>query len=292
MPGAAAPPAPGGGTALQPAGTAQQPGGFPAGPYPGGPQSPGVPQLPGSQQFTGSQQFSGTAQFQGAPPLTGQPQPGFDQRPGPGQGPGGPGGPAPAGFGGPARRRITDAWARLGTLTPAGGMASMRRAGGGAPSETRAGLSPTENADPSAQPSSSKPSSNKPSSNRNKALVAGAGVLAVIAVGGVIVAPKLLGGSSDPGCAAYSGTALTAYNKTIDDLNAQASQSVLSADMSTTITELTSAIAQAKSTSVKSALNGLLTELKDVQAGVQAGSVPAATVNALNAASAKADNAC
>lgn len=117
-------------------------------------------------------------------------------------------------------------------------------------------------------------------------------MLAVVAVGGVIVAPKLLGGSSDPGCKAYSGTAITAYNKTIDDLNAQAKQSVLAADMSASITDLTSAVSQAQSASVKSALNGLLTELKTVQSDVKSGSVPTPTVNALNAASTAADHAC
>lgn len=129
---------------------------------------------------------------------------------------------------------------------------------------------------------------------RNKALVAGAGVLAVIAVGAVIAAPKLLGGgsSADPGCRAYSGTALTAYNKTIDDMNAQASKSVLSTDMSAATTDLASAIGQAKSASVKSALSGLLTELQAVGADVKTGTVPASTVTALNAASAKADSAC
>lgn len=118
-------------------------------------------------------------------------------------------------------------------------------------------------------------------------------MLAVVAIGGVIAAPNLLGGgSSDPGCKAYAGTALTAYNKTINDLNAQASQSVLAADMSTATADLANAAGQAKSTSVKSALTGLLTELKTVDAGIKSGSVPTGTVNSLNAASAKADNAC
>jgi hypothetical protein len=178
------------------------------------------------------------------------------------------------------RRRITDAWARLGTLTPAAGLAAVRRAGGAGP---LAG----GDADQAA-----KPPSGKNSAARNKVLVAGAGVLAVVAVGGVIIAPRLLAGSSDPGCKSYSSTAITAYNKTIDDLNSQASQSVLSADMSTAITELTSSIGQAQSASVKTALDGLLTELKSVQSGVRSGSVPTATVDALNAASTKADNAC
>ena len=37
------------------------------------------------------------------------------------------------------------------------------------------------------------------------------------------IVPKLLG-PTDPGCKSYTGTALTAYNNTIDDLIAQASQ--------------------------------------------------------------------
>ncbi len=119
-------------------------------------------------------------------------------------------------------------------------------------------------------------------------------MLAVVAVGAVVVAPKLLssGGSSDPGCKAYSGTALTSYNKTIHDLNGQATQAVLAVDMSTSITDLTSAVSQAQSASVKSALDRLLTELKTVQADVKSGSVPTPTVNTLNADSTAADQAC
>ena len=45
---------------------------------------------------------------------------------GPAAVPGGPGGPA-------VRRRITDAWARLGTLTPAAGWGATRRPGGADP---------------------------------------------------------------------------------------------------------------------------------------------------------------
>ncbi len=116
-------------------------------------------------------------------------------------------------------------------------------------------------------------------------------MVAVVAVGAVIITPRLLS-PSDPGCKSYSGTAITAYNKTIDDLNVQASQSVLSADMSAAITDLTSASGQAQSAPVKSALNGLLTQLKSVQSDVKSGSVPTSTVNSLNAASTVADNAC
>ncbi len=119
----------------------------------------------------------------------------------------------------------------------------------------------------------------------------GAGVISVIAIAGVIVAPRILG-PSDPGCKAYAGPALTAYDKTINDLNAQASQSRLSADVIAAVTELTQAAAEAHGSAVKSALNALITELKTVQGDVTAGAVPATTVHALNAASTTADNAC
>jgi hypothetical protein len=113
----------------------------------------------------------------------------------------------------------------------------------------------------------------------------------VVAIVGVIVAPKVLR-TPDPGCKAYAGPALTAYNKTITDLNAQAAEPRLSADMSSAVSQLTQAIAEAHGAAVKSALNGLLSELKTVQTDVTAGAVPTGTVNALNAASTMADNAC
>ena len=123
------------------------------------------------------------------------------------------------------------------------------------------------------------------------ALIAGAGVLCVAAIAGVIIAPRTLG-PSDPGCKAYAGPALTAYNKTINDLNAQAPQARLSADMAVAVSELTQATADAHGPAVKSALNVLLSELKAVQADVAAGAVPTSTVNALNTASTTADKAC
>jgi hypothetical protein len=116
-------------------------------------------------------------------------------------------------------------------------------------------------------------------------------VLAIVAIAAVVVVPKYLK-PSDPGCQAYAGPALTAYNKTINDLNAQASQATLAADMSASVSSLQTAIGKAHAASVKTALNGLLTELKSVQADVGSGSVPTDTVDALNNASNAADHAC
>jgi hypothetical protein len=172
------------------------------------------------------------------------------------------------------RRRITDAFARLGPWSSAPGAAGQDGA-----------------VAPFAEGNDAAPSEKKSSARRNRALVVGAGVVAAAAVAGVIVAPKLLG-PTDPGCKAYAGSTLTAYNKTISDLNAQAKEAPLAQDMATTIADLNAAIAQTQSAPVKSALDGLLAELKTVQTDIGSGSVPAATVSALNAASTKADNAC
>jgi hypothetical protein len=129
-------------------------------------------------------------------------------------------------------------------------------------------------------------------SGKNKALVGGATVLAVVAIAGAILAPKLFGGSSDPGCQAYANTALTAYDKTITDLNAQASAKTLNADMATAISDLSTAAGETQSSSARSALDSLLTQLKTVRTDVAQGSVPSNTVVQLNAASASADRDC
>jgi hypothetical protein len=113
----------------------------------------------------------------------------------------------------------------------------------------------------------------------------------LIGVGAAIEGPKYLHHQSDPGCTSYSN-ALPAYNRAIGDLNSHASQATLSGDLSTAVSQLTAAMNQAQGTSAKTALQGLLTDLTQVQADVHKGSVPASTVSTLNAASAAADNVC
>jgi hypothetical protein len=124
-------------------------------------------------------------------------------------------------------------------------------------------------------------------------VIAGAGALVVVVIGAVLVVPKLSGGgSSDPGCTAYAGTALTAYDKTIGGLNAHASQTSLESDIAATTTDLTAAASQAKQQAVHSAMEALLTQLGTLKVNVEADSVPASTITALNAAAASADSAC
>jgi hypothetical protein len=127
---------------------------------------------------------------------------------------------------------------------------------------------------------------------RKVPILIGAGaVVAVVAIGAVVAGPKLLK-HADPGCSAYTTSALPAYNHAITDLNAQASQATLTADLTTAISQLSTAMGQAQGAGVKTALQGLLTDLNTVQADVRKGSVPAATVSSLNSASAAADSAC
>jgi hypothetical protein len=127
---------------------------------------------------------------------------------------------------------------------------------------------------------------------RKVPVLIGAGVLVVaLGAGGAVVAPKFLK-HTDPGCTAYTSNALPAYNHAISDLNAQASQATLESDLATAIGDLTTASGQASGTQVKTALQGLLTQLKEVQADVKKGAVPDTTVTSLNTASTAADNAC
>jgi hypothetical protein len=115
----------------------------------------------------------------------------------------------------------------------------------------------------------------------------------VIALAGVFLGVKVLGGQSDPGCKAYANTALGSYNNAIEVLNSKnSSQGQLGADLTTAVTDLTSAGGQAQSASARTALAALLAELKTVQKDVASGSVPASAVTALNDDSAAADHAC
>jgi hypothetical protein len=133
----------------------------------------------------------------------------------------------------------------------------------------------------------------RPTRRRRAPLLIGAGaVVAVVAIGAAVAVPRVLGKHTDPGCSAYASSALPAYNQAVTDLNAQASQATLTSDLAAAISQLTSAVGQARDPAAKTALDNLLVSLNTVQAGVRKGSVPASMVSALNSASATADNAC
>jgi hypothetical protein len=110
-------------------------------------------------------------------------------------------------------------------------------------------------------------------------------------VGLALIGPKLVK-AADPGCAAFKGTALLAYNKMIGDLNHQASQSTLTTDIQSAISQLTAAEGKAKNASAQSALSTLLSQLSTVRGDVANGSVPSTVVDQLNNAASSTDSAC
>lgn len=123
-------------------------------------------------------------------------------------------------------------------------------------------------------------------------LVGGAVVIVIGA--GIGIGYSALRGSKgdDPGCKAYTATALPAYNQTVKDLDARAQQATLTTDLTTAANDLASAAGQAKSGLVQSALSGLRTQVTAMNQDVKKGSIPSSAVTALNNASAAADSAC
>jgi hypothetical protein len=96
----------------------------------------------------------------------------------------------------------------------------------------------------------------------------------------------------DPGCSSFKGTTMTAYDKVIGDLNADAAQSTAVPDIKTAIADLDSAAAMSKNAAAKTALTNLAAELSTVRAGVAKGTVTSSDMTVLNADGSAADNAC
>jgi predicted PurR-regulated permease PerM len=117
-------------------------------------------------------------------------------------------------------------------------------------------------------------------------------VLSVVIAGlAVFLVPKLIK-ASDPGCTYFKGTALSTYNSMVGDLNSGATQSTLSGEVTTTISQLTTAENDAQNSSVRSSLATLIGELGVVQKDVAGGSVPKSVISALNNDADATDNAC
>lgn len=106
-----------------------------------------------------------------------------------------------------------------------------------------------------------------------------------------LVLPHLIR-ASDPGCAAYKGPALTAYNKVIADFSGHA-HAAETADISRAITELDTAAARSHSAAASQDLLRLTAQLRIVLADIRAGKVvPASVLNTLNRAAADTDTDC
>ncbi len=112
------------------------------------------------------------------------------------------------------------------------------------------------------------------------------------AVTAVFLGPRIVR-AADPGCVAYKGPALGAYQGVIDDFRAGADGAATSRDLAVAIRQLDGAAAQSRSHAAAGSLTALSAQLQTVLSDVQARRpVPRAVVLALNRDSARADRAC
>jgi hypothetical protein len=120
----------------------------------------------------------------------------------------------------------------------------------------------------------------------------GIGLCAVWAAAGAYLLPHLIR-AADPGCTAYKGRALTAYNKVITDFNGNHRAPDLAADLSRAIGTLQAAASQSRSPGTAQALSVLTGDLRAVLGDIRTGAVvPARAMTDLNGDAARVDTAC
>ena len=131
---------------------------------------------------------------------------------------------------------------------------------------------------------------------------AGIGLAVIWAAAGIYVLPRLAQ-AADPGCTAYKGRALAAYNRVITDFGGAEGNSgpastsrgrgKITLDLPRAINALSAAVARSRSAATARDLARLTMQLRAVLTDTQHGRVvPATALTALNAAAAHADAAC
>jgi len=99
--------------------------------------------------------------------------------------------------------------------------------------------------------------------------------------------------AADPGCAAYKGSALTAYNRVISDFNGSYAAPHLAGDVSRAVSELEAAADRSRDPAAARALSVLTGDLRTVLGELRAGAVvPGTAMQALNRDAARTDAAC
>ena len=99
--------------------------------------------------------------------------------------------------------------------------------------------------------------------------------------------------AADPGCAAYKGSALTAYNRVISDFSGTHAAPHLPGDVSRAIGELEAAADRSRDPATARALSVLTRDLRTVRGELRAGSVvPGTAMQALNRDTARTDASC
>jgi hypothetical protein len=105
------------------------------------------------------------------------------------------------------------------------------------------------------------------------------------------VAPHVIK-AADPGCTAFKESALSHYNKAVEDFGDRTGSAKTADDLSQAITYLRAAATKSKNTESRKALNNLAAQLSRARADENSGYIPASVVFALNHDAAEADNAC
>jgi hypothetical protein len=99
--------------------------------------------------------------------------------------------------------------------------------------------------------------------------------------------------AADPGCTAYKGPALAAYERVIDDFNVVGQHAGAAHDLGVTIGLMHTASARSASPGTARALAGFAGHLQAVLSDIRDGhGVPEHALTALNRAAARADQAC
>ncbi|HEV2373752.1 MAG TPA: hypothetical protein VGS19_16465 [Streptosporangiaceae bacterium] len=108
---------------------------------------------------------------------------------------------------------------------------------------------------------------------------------------GAYVVPHLVA-ASDPGCRAYKGTALTAYNQVISDFGGDHPAAV-DQDLSRAIATLAQAASMSRDATTSHDLHRLTAQLKTIRADIRSGTVVSGSMlGALNRDAARADSDC
>jgi hypothetical protein len=120
----------------------------------------------------------------------------------------------------------------------------------------------------------------------------GIGLSVLWAAAGLYLLPNLAL-AADPGCAAYKGAALTAYNRAISDFSGSHRAPNITADVSRATSELEVAADRSRDPATAQALSDLTQDLRAVLGELRSGAVvPGREMQALNRAAARTDAAC
>jgi hypothetical protein len=107
----------------------------------------------------------------------------------------------------------------------------------------------------------------------------------------IYVAPHVAK-AADPGCTSFKESALTHYNRAIEDLGSTTNSVKTTTDLGNAIIYLRAAAAKSKDAASRKALDNLAAQLTTARNDEISGRIPASAIRALNHDAAAADSAC